>query len=223
VVGRIAGNYEIVWLFRLPFENLNNPYTVKHIIIIPLVITVLLSCNSTTDQTPEPQKNLDTTPAKAISSKEEDEANNENDLDMIMADYKEMADKPHIKDTMLLIDGDTFHVLVKHYPVPDSPIIVPKKYAAIFKLDSFSTSSLKTSVTITKNGKAILQREISKNDFLDLLYPALKDYAVLFTPDISSADGHIELHYSISIPLTDVGIGVAALIDKNGSIEFKGR
>jgi hypothetical protein len=30
----------------------------------------------------------------------------------------------------------------------------------------------------------------------------------------------IELHFSISIPLTDVGIGVKAIIDHNGKITY---
>lgn len=191
----------------------------KQIIILPLLILVLVSCNSTSNQTTAGVKNVDTVNESSQKQKEEGEA--EPELNTILSDYKEMAGKTFIEDTVLTINNDTFRISLSHYPLPDSLVIVPKKYVGIYKLDSFATPGFKTSVTIVKDGKTILQREISKNDFQEFLDPPLKKYAVLLCPYVSSTNGHIELHYSISVPLTDVGIGAGAIVDKEGDVEFK--
>lgn len=193
----------------------------KQTIILSLLIIVLISCKNTSNQTTASIKNVDTVHEVSQKKEDEGEAEAEPDLNTILSDYKEMAGKTFIEDTILTIENDTFRISLKHYPLADSLVIVPKKYVGIYKLDSFTTPGFKTSVTIVKDGKTILQREISKNDFQEFLAPALKNYAVLLYPYVSSVNNHIELHYSISVPLTDVGIGVGAIVDKDGGVEFK--
>lgn len=193
----------------------------KQTIILSLLINVLISCKNTSNQTTASIKNVDTVHEVSQKKEDEGEAEAEPDLNTILSDYKEMAGKTFIEDTILTIENDTFRISLKHYPLADSLVIVPKKYVGIYKLDSFTTPGFKTSVTIVKDGKTILQREISKNDFQEFLAPALKNYAVLLYPYVSSVNNHIELHYSISVPLTDVGIGVGAIVDKDGGVEFK--
>ena len=194
----------------------------KQMIVLFLLVTVFLGCNSVSDQTSGTVKSADITQDTSSNQKKEVEGGNEDELNNIVAEYKEMVNVPYIKDTLLVIDQDTFRMIVKHISISDSPIVVPKKYVEIYKMDSFSTPGFKTSVTIEQSGKMIVQRDISKNDFQQYLHPSLKSYGVLFPPQISCAHDHIEIGHSISIPLTDVGIGVRTIFDKNGKISFKG-
>jgi hypothetical protein len=49
----------------------------------------------------------------------------------------------------------------------------------------------------------------------------LKEYGVLFCPEINLSEDTIQLDYSISIPLTDVGAGVEMIINRDGSVVYK--
>jgi hypothetical protein len=191
----------------------------KKVVTLSILITILTSCNSTGDQTSAIIKSIDT--ITEVSQKKEIKDELEPDLSTILSDFKEMANKTFIEDTVLVINNDSFSISLKHYPLPDSPVVVPKTYVGIYELDSFTAPNFKSSVTITQGGKTILQREISKNDFREFLDTPTNNYAVLLYPYVSSENNHIELHYSISVPLTDVGIGVGAKVDKNGDIKFE--
>ncbi|OQP61224.1 hypothetical protein A3860_05795 [Niastella vici] len=197
------------------------------IIILQILVTVIFGCQSAVTESAskpvEPQKEVDSenkTAAKKIEPKKEVDNGDESELNDILADFMEMNDKPYLHDTLLMIDKDSFIVSIKHLQIYEDTIVVPKKYVEMYKLESFSTFAFKTSVTIKKNGKVIMQRNILKDDFQQYLDPSLKSYAVLLYPYVVTRQGHIEIHHSISIPLTDVGIGVSTTIDKNGNVEF---
>jgi hypothetical protein len=80
--------------------------------------------------------------------------------------------------------------------------------------------SLKSDVIIEKNGVRILVKRIEKKDFGSLVDGDLEKYAVLLYPEPGVTGDTIYLDYSISVPLTDVGIGVRASILKDGSIHY---
>jgi hypothetical protein len=87
-------------------------------------------------------------------------------------------------------------------------------------MDRFMAHSLKTDIVVEKNGIRILDKRIEKKDFGSLLDPGLKEYAVLQYGYMKTLNDTICIDYSISVPLTDVGIGVRASISKDGSIHY---
>jgi hypothetical protein len=103
----------------------------------------------------------------------------------------------------------------------DSGITVPRTYVSTYKIDSFVTHNFVSRVRLAKNGHIIFERTIQKKDFEKILYPELRIYGTLFCPTFHLNNGNILLHYSISIPLTDVGLGAYAAIAENGHIDFK--
>jgi hypothetical protein len=160
---------------------------------------------------------------KAINHVKVSGQNNAESLSDIFNDYVARYKTVCSIDSSFTIGTDTFVVHLQHYCLMDRAVDVPKKYVYMYKLDSFVTHSFITSLSIKKNDKIIVQRKISKQDFEKVLYSELKDYGVLFCPSVTVLNGTISLGYSISIPLTDVGVGATAEIDRNGIVIFKGR
>lgn len=52
------------------------------------------------------------------------------------------------------------------------------------------------------------------------MHPEEEKYGALFYSGFKLLNDSIELHYSISIPLTDVGIGVVIRLDRDGRIVY---
>jgi hypothetical protein len=52
---------------------------------------------------------------------------------------------------------------------------------------------------------------------LDTLDTPLNKYATLLYPTLKLNNDSIQIHYNISIPVTDVGIGIKINFDKKGN------
>ena len=130
-----------------------------------------------------------------------------------------MCENPVIKDTLFIIGSDTISVALNHSCTGDS-FPLPAKYLEMYKLDRFMAHSLKTDIVVEKNGERIAQKRILKMNFESLLEPSLKEYAVLWYGYMGTVNDTIYIDYSITIPLTDIGIGVRASILKDGSIQY---
>jgi hypothetical protein len=113
-----------------------------------------------------------------------------------------------------------YNLHIDHVCTFDSGIVVPKSYVNRYKLDSFVTHDFITHITLRKNGKKILERTLTKKDFWLADRPELSKYAVLFCPHLDIYLGVITLNYSISIPLTDIGVAATAQIDEKGTMRF---
>ncbi|HVU58176.1 MAG TPA: hypothetical protein VHD83_24115 [Puia sp.] len=124
-------------------------------------------------------------------------------------------------DSVFKMDGDVMEVRLHHYCLKDSTIRLPKVYLDIYKLDSFVTHNFETQLQVRRNGAVILEKIVRKKDFEPLLYGYLKSYAVLYSPNVNINKDTVVLGYSISIPLTDVGIGVRMLVDKEGKVSYR--
>lgn len=77
-----------------------------------------------------------------------------------------------------------------------------------------------SSMKVEKNGTGILDTMIYKKDFNRFLDENLRQYGVLLYPVLKASNDIIQINYSISIPLTDVGTGVTAKISKEGVLSF---
>lgn len=140
--------------------------------------------------------------------------------------YQECIDRythPKVIDTVFKMGDDSLRLRLRHYCLMDSGVHVPKSYTKLYHLDSFVTHNFVTDITLNRGNQEILRRTIVKKDFNQLLYPELKSYAILFPPDLRLGRDSIILGYSISIPLTDVGVGLSAVIDGHGRILFEDR
>jgi len=164
-----------------------------------------------------------TQPHPASKSKDTADYNPEPSLSSIYNDYVAGYQKSLVIDSVFKMENDTFHLHLKHYCLMDSAVTLPGKYVEMYKLDSFVTHNFVTDLKLEKNNHTLLRMTIRKKDFDPRLYTALRDYGVLYAPSLAIVKGNIQLDYSISIPLTDVGVGVTAVIHQNGDILFNGR
>jgi hypothetical protein len=163
----------------------------------------------------------DSNPSVAHNRSADTSANQE--LASIYDEYIGRYKRPCIIDSVFAFGTDTFKMHFKHYCLMDSAITVPKQYVNIYKLDSFVTHNFVTEVKLDKNSKTIFQATVYKKNFEKFLYPQLKEYGILFCPEINLSRDTIELDYSISIPLTDIGVGVEMIINRDGSVVYKAR
>ena len=139
----------------------------------------------------------------------------------IYNDYVGRYKKPCIVDSVFSSGADTFKLHLRHYCLKDSAIKVPKKYVQIYKLDSFVTHNFATEIKLDRNNNTVFQGTVYKKDFDKYLYPQLKEYGALFCPEVNLSKDTIELDYSISIPLTDVGAGVTMILNRDGSVVYR--
>jgi len=209
----------------------------KH--LLPVIMILLVGCvdNST------PKTKIDTVPppdtvfkdvypkrdtgSKQTMKKEPDKeaassgGGEGDDLQSIFDGYVARYKRPCVIDTSFSIATGRYTFHAEHTCLMDSGITVPKDYVYMYKLDSFVTHNFVTHVRLTRNDRTILERAIRKEDFDKVLYTSLQRYGALFCPDFRIGKGRILLHYSISIPLTDVGIGAYADVDGKGNVDFR--
>jgi hypothetical protein len=148
-----------------------------------------------------------------------DEYQEEQEINNMLSEMTHICETPVVKDTVFIIGSDSISLAFNHSCTGDS-FLLPSKYIETYKMDRFMAHSLKSDVIIEKNGVRILDKRIEKKDFGSLVDGDLKKYAVLLYPNLGITGDTIYINYSISVPLTDVGIGVRASILKDGSIQY---
>ena len=145
-----------------------------------------------------------------------------NEMAKYVEDYKKQCERKINVDTVFLFKGDSFRLVLTHYCLHDNSVHVPQKYTKIYGLDSFVTHAFKSDLLLKKNNKVIVSKSIQKGDFKKYLDSNLSNYGVVLYPEIRIMNDEIEIGYSVSIPLTDVGKAVKVSIDENGKIIFGG-
>jgi hypothetical protein len=197
------------------------------IFVTVICISLLLSCNSKSSykankvkptQFPHDSVTLKVTGAKTAI----------NDLvtptiEEVKAEYLKTYNAIVRIDTSVVIGADTFYIHEKYYCLHDSTLVIPKKYIWGGEKKDFVTHNFVSKILIIKNRDTIINRTFKKSDFNSALHPEEKQYAILFTPDFNGYsklyDG-IVFEYSISIPLTDVGVPAYVLVDKKGNYKI---
>lgn len=169
----------------------------------------------------DPAKIQDSVVKENVSKPSSDEGAEE--LGNILSDYVQQYNNPYVSDSYYVFGEDTIKVSVRHFCLMDSAITISQKYVGIYKLDSLVTHNFVTLLRVEKNGREVVNRKVQKRDFEEYLDPYLKSYATLLYPDITKLEGSIAINYSISIPLTDIGIGVRVVIKPDGNILFEER
>ncbi len=141
-------------------------------------------------------------------------------FDEVKADLLSQYNKIERIDTTVIIGKDSMHVHEKYYCLHDSALVVPKKYLwGGDKSKDFVTHNFASKILIIKNRDTIIDRIFRVSDFNTAIFPEEQHYAILFD---SRFEGYNRLYdglvfgYSITIPLTDVGVAAYMVIDKNG-------
>jgi len=164
------------------------------------------------------QKPVDTSKSKKIEP--QDSPDVEPTFAEVKADLLSKYDKVERIDTTVIVGSDSLHVHEKYYCLKDNAVVVPKKY--LWGGDTtkdFVTHSFVTHIIVIKNKDTIINKIFRKKDFDPVVNPEERKYAIIFD---SGFEGYqkqydsIVFGYSISIPLTDVGVPAYIAIDKNG-------
>jgi hypothetical protein len=147
-------------------------------------------------------------------------SNDDSELTQMVEEYVQSYNKTFLIDTSYLFANDTIDIFLKHECLRDSAVVIPKKYVGVYGLDRFITHNFSSSIIVKKNHHIIEERYINKDNFEKFLDPNLKNYGVLLYPSIKYFPDSIEISYSLSIPLTDIGTGVSAIIKNDGLLSF---
>jgi hypothetical protein len=195
----------------MPFRNLMR-------IVLYLAFLAFLSCSSGSQKK---TTQVDTTKSVAIVDTTQQKEEPEVDF---RQQFVSLYQKPITIDTSFIEGGKIYKIVFHHYSTMDNGLVVPAKYNFDIKKD-FVTHNFVSDLTVLLQQDTIFKKHITKSTFntlLDTITTPLKKYATLLYPTLSIKDDRIKIHYSISIPVTDVGIGVEITFDKKGSYEING-
>lgn len=206
---------------------------VKFILIILSIQFTILSCNNT-EQSSVAQ-NQDTianvrlselrdTAVRTLRNQSIPDETGDGELREIMKEYISRYNSDYNFDSTFNRGSGNFQFKLRHHCLKDSAIVVPGRYVAMYDLDRFITHNFESSLFLLKNKDTILNTKIDKANFLSFVESPVSEYGVLLPhPNIYLTENGIEIRYSLSIPLTDLGTGVAAMVGFDGSISFKDR
>ncbi len=109
---------------------------------------------------------------------------------------------------------------LKYYCLKDNGIHIPKQYIYDTRVKPFTTHNFTSQIVVYKAGDTLLNQTVGKEAFTGQLSPQLQKYGCLLYPNITfdQEKKEINIGYSISIPVTDIGVPVRLVIDKNGKL-----
>lgn len=110
--------------------------------------------------------------------------------------------------------------MLRHYCTFDSGLTVPARYNEDIRRD-FVTHHFRSRITLLADSDTVFSKHLDKYTFNRLLFPALRSYATLLSPELTLQQDSIQLRYSISIPVTDVGIGATITFAPDGQYSIR--
>ena len=114
-----------------------------------------------------------------------------------------------VLDTVFTIQNDIIHLIGMYYCDNNSMLLIPSSYY-VDKRD-FRTHNFISKIRISSNKIPLVDTIVTKNDFKEVITDEFRKYGVLLSPyfrNYNIQDSSISLGYSISVPLTDIGMGV---------------
>lgn len=195
-------------------------------LIAVMIFSVLLVCNCNESNRHTSAVSKDTTgiiiKPKDTSLATSNDDNDDLELTTIVNDLKSEYSKTLNVDTTFARGLDTFRLLFNYKCLFDSSLLIPKKYVDIYGFESFKTHNFEANLILFKNRIKILDDKITKSKFANQIDESLKRYATLFYPYIKIEDSIIKVHFSVSIPLTDVGVATAYIAKFDGQTYSQG-
>jgi Domain of unknown function (DUF4738) len=151
-------------------------------------------------------------------------ANDEVELtyDDVLSDLRASYGKIEKIDKLVIEGKDTLQIHETYYCLHDSSLRIPGRYLGPWGKDTtkdFIANTFATRIVLVVDNDTILNRMFKKADFDKYLFKQLRRYAIISEPNYigyDKAKGEFALGYSLSIPLTDVGVPAYITIDKRG-------
>lgn len=180
-------------------------------LICSLVLGTFLGCSTGS------QKSTSTADTIKSSTKTDTVFNEEKEEDF-RQEFIALYQQPVFIDTVLSGNAKPYELLFHHYCTMDSKLVVPAKYNFDINKD-FVTHNFVSDIVVLSDKDTVFKKHISKSDFNKLIdsIPPLRKYAALLYPALVIRNDSIYIHYSISIPVTDVGIEAEIRFDKKGN------
>lgn len=179
---------------------------------ILFLLAFFVSCKSKIKIEEKTEGYLNVNKAITSDSLSEEEPSYE---ELVRGAYNELLDSYHkIKtiDSLFIVENDTFHLVMKYRCLLDSKIVVPKSYIEPYMeeiKEDFVTHNFVIDTKLYKNSRLYINKEFTKNYFLGRIKnEEVEKYGILLAPEIENTDHNILISISITIPATDVGIGI---------------
>ena len=153
--------------------------------------------------------------SSSLKTKVDDSTDSGIDLKQVREDFISSYSKPIVIDTSFYWQDTLYNVIFRHFATMDSALTVPSKYNFDTSKD-FLTHNFKSQLLIIKNADTLQYRDITKQTFKEYLTPELDCCSTLLFPNFYIKGDTIEINYSLTIPVTDVGIHVAVKFDTKG-------
>ena len=156
------------------------------------------------------------------SKRDTEKVPNEDPVTPDMAEFRKLYPERYKIDYRLELatPDSVYHFFVRHYCLYDSLIIVPARYNFDTN-EAFITHNFESEILITRNGETLVKKKVTKADFQSELFSSLDSFGVMLPPTCRVENEKLKMDYSISIPVTDVGLGVTLLVDTIGNFSIK--
>jgi hypothetical protein len=195
-------------------------------LIAVIVFSILLfcNCNEPNRQTSAVSKDTNTilkpNDTSYVNSSNDDTDDNQ-ELKQIIEDFKSQCNRNYNVDTTFKRGIDTFRFVFNYKCLYESGLLIPEKYVGIYGFKSFKAHNFAANLVLYKNNSKIVDDRITKSKFTNQIDSSLKQYGDLLYPYVEIEDTIIKVHFSITIPLTDVGIGTSYITQINGQTYTK--
>lgn len=181
-----------------------------------------IACNNNTERSASGQ----TSHLSRDFSKQEEkvapaDTGNSRELQNIVQDYIRLYGDTIKIDTSFNRNEKKITVSFRHFCTYDSLIHLSGKFVGIYGLKEFITHDFKSTLKITNGEEIVIDTAISKEIFKDEIFSEETLNGVLLYPNLSFSYDKMLIDYSISVPLTDIGIGVSLECKYNGGIAVK--
>lgn len=139
----------------------------------------------------------------------------------IQKEYTRMYTRKTGIDTTIRIHSTKFNFLISHYCLFDT-LVIPAEYSWGESQENFTTHNFASKLTVIKANQVLLDTVISREMFFQLLEDDnLRMFGVLQYPvfrGYNRESNVVQIQYSLSVPLTDVGKSVTVNIGPDGEI-----
>ena len=181
----------------------------------------MIGCNSQGGTSASTQPAVPTSDTVKQENKRTDTGFTQIDLHKELQDYiKSYKDTVRV-DTSFEYNHEKLKISFKHYCTYDSALHLPSKYIGMYALKEFTTHNFKSILKISSGGNLMIDTTITKEMFSDKIFEEEKSYGALLYPHLSFSDKVVTIDYSISIPLTDVGVGASLECGYDGKLSIK--
>jgi len=200
--------------------NMNN---LKHYFKILLLGSLIVMCTNNKESKIDTQSDLSgsTIASTSLSALNSPTNQDTTELHKIIQDYKMEYQKIIRIDTVVSYKNKKFEIKFDHHCLFDSLIKIPTKYVSYLGLREFITHNFESHLTVESNESTLLDTMINKKLFENLLFEELRKYGVLLYPNFSIKNDSMSVDYSISVPLTDVGIAASINYSFYGALKVR--